>query len=115
MIMIEVDEAYALDMLCIFQLKASRSPVDLKNFTLFLSKIAEQVGLDVVDNILSSEQYTQLYDVNKHVFDLIEKINEGEIIDARVVHEANMGRFYAKKELQATFFNHPLSEQKTVK
>ena len=122
MIMIEVDEAFAFDMLAIMQIKSSKSDADLNNYTIFLTGIYDEIPHNIVNAVLASKEYTAMVEVNQAVFDLIEKVvteQEYAIPDdwttALTVHNANMKRFYAKRALQEKFFEHNLTELKTVR
>jgi hypothetical protein len=122
MIMIEVDEAYAFDMLAILQIKASKSDANLNNYTIFLTGIYDELPNNIVNAVLASKEYAALVEVNQAVFDLIEKVvseQEYAIPDdwttAIDVHNANMSRYYTKKALQEKFFEENLTELKTVR
>lgn len=111
MINISIDEAAAFDMLSILELKKH---VAETNYISFLCSMQLQLGIDKVSEIMSSLEYKYLLAANQKIFYLIERINEGDSFDALEVHQANMQRFYHKKELQKKFFNNDLSEQKTI-
>lgn len=114
MIAVGVDEAYAFDMLCILEIKRERSAKDKWNFAHFLSDIRRQLGDELTSEIRASETYVQLLATNQKVFDLVERITQGEELAAKEVHDANMERFYLKRKLQMLFFGDDLNEQKTV-
>jgi hypothetical protein len=122
MIMIEVDEACAFDMLSILQIKSSKSDADLNNYTIFLTGIYDELPSNVVNAVLKSKEYTVMVDANQKVFNLIEQVvKEQEFaipddwVTAITVHNANMKRYYAKKALQEKFFEENLTELKTVR
>ena len=115
MITIQVDEAYAFDMLAILELKKNRSEADETNYDLFLSNISRQVGMTLTGDIMISDVYEDLLRANKEVFDYVEQICAGDSLDAAIVHNSNMKRFHLKKKLQASFFGGDLNERKTVK
>lgn len=114
MLKIEVDEAYAFDMLAVLEIKCCRSGEDAKNYAHFLDNIEEQIGVEKTRLILQSPEYHMLVDANRVVFDMIEQICAGHRLDALLVHEANMGRFSGKKALQSAFFGGELAERKTA-
>jgi hypothetical protein len=114
MLKIEVDEAYAFDMLAVLEIKCCRSGTDAMNFAQFLDVIEQQLGVEPTRRIIHSAEYNQLVNANRVVFDMIEQICAGQKLDALAVHEANMGRFVGKKALQAKFFGVELTERKTA-
>ena len=115
MIQIYVDEAVAFDMLAILHLKAQVSG-DWTAYNSFLKPIEEQIDTHTYLKVLSSSEYLNLIQANRHVFELIDQVVKDEyIISALIVHDANMKRFYAKQALQAKFFGNNLTEKKTVK
>ena len=114
MIQIYVDEAAAFDMLAIMQIKKDKANGN-SNYEDFYDDLVDVLGSEV-DIILHSQEYRDLLEVNKQVFELIDQVVKDEyIISALIVHDANMKRFYAKKALQEKFFGVELTEKKTVK
>ena len=115
MLRVYVDEAAAFDILAILYLKAQVS----KHFTAyndFADVMVEQLTSDIFVKIRNSEEYLELIQANRRVFELVDDLDAGDIeLRALDVHKANMKRFYAKKSLQAKFFGNDLTEQKTVK
>lgn len=114
MLKIEVDEAYAFDMLAILELKLPRSGADAANYVAFLACIESQVGVEKTREILHSQEYAKLLGANGTVFNMIERIGAGQQLDALEVHRANMERFHGKKALQEAFFGGSLAERKTA-
>jgi len=114
MLRIYVDEAAAFDMLSILQLKAVRIPKELSKYSAFMENMREQLG-PIIVSIMVSDEYAALLEANAKVFNYITEIDQGESLEARIVHEANMERFYAKRSLQNKFFGSELDEEKTVK
>ena len=124
MIMIEVDEAFAFDMLAIMQIKSSKSDADLNNYTIFLTGIYDEIPHNIVNAVLKSDEYGAMIDANQKVFNLIDQVVSDEKnstpeyytkLFAITIHEANMKRFYAKQALQEKFFENNLTERKTVR
>lgn len=117
MIDLNVDEAYAFDYLSILFVKNSRYPSD-KNLDLYnkcFGNMSQQLGEDVFKKIISSTQYKNLTDINFHTFDLIDFLREGKDISAKMIDDANMERYYRKKDLQEFFFHSNLQETKICK
>lgn len=106
MIKILVDEAYAFDYLSILEVKDS----ELRDRV--AAHIAKQIGVMKTMNIYASDEYDQLYNANKALFDCVERARYGTIT-AKELDEANMERHKAKQALQAEFFQTQLTETKT--
>ena len=120
MISIKVDEAYAFDMLAILQIKSTKSAQSLEDYEEFLEQINNDLGCWTANLVLQSEEYKTLLEANQKVFDLIDEVvsdtcHPSDRLDALTIHNANMKRFYAKKALQEKFFEHNLTELKTVR
>ena len=116
MIKIEVDEAYAFDMLAIMELKAEYSGTEQNNAiaTEFFKVIKGVLGENLAYNIKISEEYRNLLEANREAYLLIDQIVAGAQIGAEQVHHANMERHHWKGQLQQHFFGQDLTEQKTV-
>lgn len=113
MINLSVDEAYAFDFLSIAQVKSALREENRNIYRDYLISLLNQIGDEKVRMILDSEEYKGLYRVNKEIFDTIEKIRQGESIDARVVDNANTERYKLKMALQKKFFNEDVNEWKS--
>jgi hypothetical protein len=114
MINLEVDEAYAFDYLSILQVKNDLFPSKYKmeayeRCSAFLNKQLENFNL-----IINSEEYKNLYKINKVTFDLVDKVRNNEPITAKSVDDANMERYYCKLALQKKYFSNELVEQKII-
>lgn len=111
MILLPVDEAYALDYLAILQAKRDNGmdvEDELKRVETFLE--AQLPGLR---RVLASGAFLKLYQANRSTFDAIEKAHAGKIT-ARRVQEINYARFAAKRKLQKRFWPQAvLAERKT--
>ena len=114
MISILVDEAHAFDMLSILQLKAAKSPKELPKYSTFMLNMGIQIG-PAIASIMVSDEYAALLEANTKVFNYLTEIDKGVQLEAKVVHDANMRRFYAKQDLQNKYFGSELEEQKTVR
>lgn len=116
MIKIEVDEAYAFDMLAIAELKAKYKPTPQNrlNTTLMTTVIQDQITPELFTAIRESEPYEALLEANQTAYLLVDRIATGEKIGAEMVHNANMKRYHCKSKIQAVFFGKSLNEQKTV-
>lgn len=114
MINLEVDEAYAFDYLSILQVKNDLFPSEYKMAAhkKCLAFLKEQ--LDNFDLIINSEEYQNLYQINKVTFDLVDQVRNNEPITAKSVDDANMERYYCKLALQKKYFSNELVEQKIV-
>jgi hypothetical protein len=114
MINLEVDEAYAFDYLSILQVKNDLFPSEYKMiaYKQCLAFLKEQ--LDNFDFIINSEEYQNLYEINKVTFNLVDQVRNNEVITAKSVDDANMQRYYCKLALQKKYFSNELVEQKIV-
>jgi hypothetical protein len=114
MINLLVDEAYAFDYLAIMQVKYNRYPNDknLKAFNRCSNELEKQC--DSFEKIISSQQYRNLVEINTYIFDLIDKLRRGISISAKKIDDANMERYFKKRDLQESFFNKDLEENKII-
>jgi hypothetical protein len=115
MINISVDEAQAFDFLTILLVKEARihTPQTHKDSISCFDSIRYQVGGVLFEEILVSEEYIGLFNVNLRLFDVLERVRSEEKIDARVVDDLNLARWKLKKQLQKKFFGVDISEVKT--
>jgi len=112
MINLLVDEAYAFDYLSILEIKKNLNISNSENWQNCLISIQNQIGLNLMNLIVNSEEYKNMIEANQITFDAVEKARYGSIT-AKEVDEANMLRYKRKVELQNKFFKKSLSEQKT--
>jgi hypothetical protein len=105
MIYLKVNEAYAFDFLAILQIKFEIDPTNnSENYNDCSLEIKKQIGNDrEFDNIISSQEYKNLYLINKKTFEAVDLAKE-EKVSAKYVDECNYERFLAKKALQDKFF-----------
>ena len=81
------------------------------NFTRLAKEIQEQIGENKLQEILSSDEYQNLYEANFYIFNLVEKVKNDTGL-AKDVDSANHDRFLKKAELQKKFFETDLTEVK---
>lgn len=116
MLKISLDEAYVFDLLSIYEVKIEKSNTEDKKANSkysydFLSKeITDQIGSELFNRIIKSEEYKDLKNVNKKVFELVDKSKESEL--AKETADANYERYVKKNILQSIFFQNPLTEIK---
>lgn len=118
MINLLVDEAYAFDYLAILNVKNIRYPnkKNERNLQDCIVYLTNQIGYGDMNIMIHSIEYTDLVDINKKTFDLIDGLREGKNISAKEIDDANMDRYYKKKAFQERFFpNSSLTEAKIVK
>lgn len=116
MITVSLDEGYIFDILAILNVKISQSSGQIKdkvisNFQFLSNEIKNQIGESLFNKIICSEEYKNLYNANKLVFDLVEKAKKDEVL-ASVVDSANYDRYLCKIKLQNKFFQTEVKEIK---
>jgi hypothetical protein len=111
MIKITVDEAYAFDYYSILHLKHNSGYLPLETLQIAKNDLIENLGIEVVETILSSSEYDDVYEANKLTFDAVDKAKD-DSVPASYVDKCNYKRMLAKKTLQSKFFNTDLSEIK---
>lgn len=113
MININVDEAYAYDFLAILDVKRRKKLKDAeKAFQECCFYIQCQIGHQLHNSIMNSDEYKNLLVANLETFEGVEKARYG-IISAKELDNCNMQRYNFKKQLQKKFFSSDVSEQKT--
>jgi hypothetical protein len=114
MIKIQVDEAYAFDMLSILEVKYEKKSTqqNLDNLHELSQSIENQVGAGKFFDILNSDEYESLYHTNVVLFDLIDDIKRGEDISAKEVDDLNYLRWEYKNGIQKKFFGKETGEVK---
>jgi hypothetical protein len=105
MITILVDEGYAYDYLSILRVKNKKINTEktLAAQNSCNEHILDQVGEQKHLEILYSEEFENLFNVNSETFDAVEKARYGEI-SAKEVDDLNMKRYHCKVALQNKFF-----------
>lgn len=112
MILLPVDEAYALDYLSILFTKRFRG-LNVDDEVVSVERdLLEQLGF-MLEKALNSPEFSELQKANMAIFDAIEKAHRDEI-KASEVQAINYRRYLAKKALQARFWpESQLAEKKT--
>ena len=117
MIKISLDEAYVFDLLSILDLKRNKSAKKednqkhIENYNILYDEISEQITDIKMHQIIKSQEYKDLIDINTKVFDLVDLGKEQEGL-TRITAMANYDRFILKNKLQKKFFQNPLKEVK---
>ena len=117
MIKISLDEAYVFDLLSILDLKRNKSTKKednqkhIENYNNLYDEISEQITDIKMHQIIKSQEYKDLIDINTKVFDLVDLGKEREGL-TRITAMANYDRFILKNKLQKKFFQNPLKEVK---
>ena len=119
-IKLSLDIGYCFDVLAINEVKylkaKSLESQDklLGNISDVAGEIIEQVGLDLFNKVIESEEYQRLFDSNLKTFELVGMAEETEGI-GQLVAIANIERFKDKTRLQRKFFNTEPTEVKISK
>jgi hypothetical protein len=111
MIKISVDEAYAFDYYSIIFLKKENGVNVDKSINIIKNDIIQQIGLELFNEIINSNEYNNLYMANKKTFDAVDKAKTDSVL-ASYVDECNYFRMMNKKDLQNKFFSNELVETK---
>lgn len=118
MIYMPVDESYAFDMLAILECKMERcdrdkyAELEFSHKTI-ADKVVGQIGNQQYFNIIFSEEYKRLFNINIKIFDKLDDLKNGKNFSAEVIDDLNYQRYLAKKALQEEFFGvDSMSEQK---
>lgn len=108
MIHLLVDEAYAFDYLSILKVKSDKINNDVHYKQICLDLEVQLTTKNYETNlfeVLNSEQYKQLIECNRKIFDKIDLLRSGDLsITAKEIDDLNMKRFFAKNSLQKMFF-----------
>lgn len=114
MINLPVDEGYAFDYLSILELKLRKAPADESRQRTWLEchrSITDQVGNELMDDVLNSKEYAKLYEINSDTFDAVDRAKT-DSIPASTVDQLNFRRYQCKVELQRVFFSGAVTEIK---
>jgi len=111
MVNLLVDEAFAFDYIAILKLKADKGYIKKEEIDQNFNHLKEQLGEDLFNIIIDSEEFKKLYDANSVTFDAVDAAKEDKLL-ASEVDKTNYFRMLAKKELQNNFFNTELQEVK---
>lgn len=120
MVEIHVDEAYAFDILSIYDVKirncTDTHKVDISKdaYIKLYVDLAKSIGSARMIDIIQSDEYKHLRDANEKTFYLVDKIRSSdEVSIGKDIDNTNMERFFCKKKLQEKFFDGKLIEVKT--
>lgn len=113
MIKISLDEGYAFDMLAISLVKSRKAPsvAAYKNYFDLVNEIKDQITLEKFSDVIDSEEFNELVDINGQVFDAVD-LAKTDAVPASAVDHLNYQRYLCKKKVQEKFFNGELKEQK---
>jgi predicted RND superfamily exporter protein len=112
MVILSVDEAYAFDFLSILNVKYERLEQH-EPYRKTLKELVNQLGQELVDKILISKEYSNLYTTNLRIFDILEELKTGTEYTALHVDSLNRTRYLHKQALQTKFFKSNLIEKKS--
>lgn len=84
---------------------------NIQNFNNLANFIIEDIGTSRFNEIIESDEYKNLYEANKTVFELVE-LAKLDKIPASVVDKNNYFRFVKKTELQKKYFKNEVKEVK---
>jgi hypothetical protein len=119
MIKIELEEAFAFDLLAILIVKMFKCDDEQKREVIWnealqlMFNIKSQIGDQLYYEIFDSEEFKNMIGANRKTFELVDlarNSDEGSL--AKQVDISNMERFFCKKALQQAFFKTELKEQK---
>ena len=119
MILLPVDESYFFDYFSILEIKFDKNHNDLVLSSQLLDSINinkvylnSQISEYKTQEILNSEEYNNLKNINQELFNLIDECKI-QFISSVEIDKLNYKRWQSKKLLQEKFFkNNPLTEQK---
>jgi len=111
MMNLKVDEAYAFDYLSILYIKKNHSNAALIAWIDCGNNLKEQIGLDLYNIIINSDEYKFMVDANQKTFNMVDLAKEDKC-SAKDVDVCNFERYKAKIKLQENFFNKSVSEVK---
>jgi hypothetical protein len=111
MIKITVDEAYAFDYHSILVLKNKNGFLSSEIVKIATEDLENSLGKDFTKKILDSKEYKDLFEANQLTFEAVDKAKD-DSVKASYVDKCNYKRMIAKKNLQLSFFNTKLTENK---
>lgn len=109
MVTIRVDEAYAFDILSIYEVKIRKYSGEKQKlaqtaYDLLLSDLDDELG-SIAHEIVRSEEYAKLLEANVKTFELVDIVrSETQDSIGKQIDNANIERFVCKKNLQSRFF-----------
>lgn len=116
MIKLSLDEGYVFDILSILHVKMKKASNDNLNkvsssFKAMEIEIISQIGEKKYAEVISSQEYNNLFKANEKTFNLVDKVKQDNGL-AKEVDDANYERYLCKIDLQKKFFNNQISEIK---
>lgn len=105
MISLLVDECYAFDYLSILEVKKNIDPEKNKKAWEECFYYLEKQLPNLFKVILSSKEYTELYNANLLTFNAVDKARSGGDISAKEVDDFNILRYNKKLSLQKKYFS----------
>lgn len=111
MLKLIVDEGYAFDYLAIQQIKKDLNDQAAENYKRTYDVIKGQIYFDSFVTIVTSDEYNELLRVNKILYDYVDKIRAGEVVDGKEVDDCNEMRYRAKQAIQKKFFGTDLKTE----
>lgn len=108
-----LDAAFIFDMYSIIIVKLEKGLADEDESHRFLSGIIHNIGHELAEEIISSEEFSDLIEANSKTFDAVNLARTDDIL-ASEVDKLNTIRFKCKAALQKKFFNSELGEKKNV-
>ena len=103
---IPVDYGFAMDFLSIYAVKMRRNSGDSRaetNHWLTRDHLADQIGHDLLTQVLNSAEYWNLFTANDELFSLVDAAKTNSVT-AKEVDDGVYKRFLAKRALQDKFF-----------
>lgn len=83
----------------------------MKEHTILVSAVQDQIGVYLTKDILSSETYLELLEINKQIFEMVDLSKENKVTP-KELDEKNYLRFQTKNKLQELFFGSGVKEVK---
>jgi hypothetical protein len=111
MVKINVDEAYAFDYYCILDLKLKSGFIPKETINRIKADLIEQMGEELVEEIINSNEYKELFEANELTFKAVDKAKTDDVL-ASYVDKCNYQRMICKTNLQTKYFNNKLTEVK---
>lgn len=112
MIKISVDESDAFDRLAILKVKENKNNITDPLYKVISIDIIKQIGKDKFFEIINSEEFSLLVDINEEIYDIVDMSKNNEVT-AKFVDERNFERHRRKRSLQKRFFaNIEMTEKK---
>lgn len=113
---ITLDWSYIFDILSIYNVKLNLCDDDKwhlheQNFINLAEEIKMQIGFIRYNDIIESPFYVELYDLNRTIFSLVNKVEECPEL-GKEINKLNYSRYLAKQKLQKHFFNSEVTEIK---